>query len=415
MAYEIKIVPRDIMYFRDAKPIGASADGSGALWPLPSTLHSAFMTAFHHSLSECAQEWEGNHHVTDKEKEKKNTSYSFGGLKTVGPFIKLENGDIYLPTPCDLIAGNQEQSVAGTMAPTQITWGNNNLPSPLKYVVASTQKPSKVTPGQWISIDSFFHYLNNDFDKVLTMTASDFYISESRPGIGINPQTGTTENGQFYSAEYLRLKPEVAMVAFAEAEAKKARATSGNDLFAKFFEDSSKSAFIFGGQRGVAWLENQEPTNPFDRLNIPSESKLVKWILLTPAQFNKGWLPGWINSDSGEVLLKEIMPRGNQTREQWRLQMRNSDQIKAKLVAARIGKPQVASGWKIDKNGNGAGGEAKATQLLVPAGSVFYFECDSVEEAKKLKKSLHAQCKSDTLGEQGFGFGLCGSWNLQNI
>ncbi|WP_281289096.1 type III-B CRISPR module-associated Cmr3 family protein, partial [Methylacidimicrobium tartarophylax] len=55
-------------------------------------------------------------------------------------------------------------------------------------------------------------------------------------------------------------------------------------------------------------------------------------------------------------------------------------------------------------------GGAKATLLSVPAGSVYYFEADTEEDARKLATALHGRCRSDFLGEKGLGLGCCGPW-----
>ena len=421
MCYEIEIVPRDVMYFRDARPIGASADGAGANWPLPSTLHSAFMSAFHHQLLDQSDEWESSHqHLTAHEErnyKKDKTKFKFGGMKTWGPFPKeAGNNLIYLPTPADLLPSDNENRTLGTMQPIKLEGGSNNLPSPLKYAVASTVKPTKKVIGSWMSVVEFQKYLAGKTNGLITKSNEDFYQAESRPGIAINAETGTTKTGAFYSAEYLRLKPEVSFVAFAEAEAKKYSESKGQDLFKAFFSEGNQSSFIFGGQRGVAWLENHRDSHSKSPLEIESttKSKFVKWVLISPAYFESGWKPYFIDSE-GRVQLKESIERGEMTRKDWRTKLQNSATIGAKLVAARVPKAIATSGWKLGKDSNGAGGNAKATKLLVPAGTVYYFECDTEDEAEKLVKSLHGQTKSGSLGEQGFGLGLCGTWELKTI
>ena len=152
-------------------------------------------------------------------------------------------------------------------------------------------------------------------------------------------------------------------------------------------------------------------------------SVYLKWILLTPALFGirpksidvidqsiPGWLPGFVDAVTGKVRLRPIpnVERGSLPRKEWREKMNNAPEIKAKLVAARIPKYSVASGWKI-----GGDGQPKASRRLVPAGSVFYFECDNDENAKMLADVLHGRTHSDECGEQGFGFGVCGNWNNQ--
>jgi CRISPR/Cas system CMR-associated protein Cmr3 (group 5 of RAMP superfamily) len=75
--------------------------------------------------------------------------------------------------------------------------------------------------------------------------------------------------------------------------------------------------------------------------------------------------------------------------------------IKAKLVAARIGKPEFFSGWDLQKGG------AKPTVAAVPAGSAYIFDCESPNDAHNLWQALHLRLRSGVFGEKGFGFGVC--------
>ena len=59
-------------------------------------------------------------------------------------------------------------------------------------------------------------------------------------------------------------------------------------------------------------------------------------------------------------------------------------------------------------------GTPKETRLAVPAGSVYYFLCDSAPTANALIALLHCDPhsdafgpRSDFFGEKGFGCGLC--------
>ena len=422
MCYELEINPRDVMYFRDGSPIGASSDGSGAMWPLPSTFYSALMSALHNRFPERNPDFE-TEHKTEKMRKSgitgdpnmKTSKMRFGGLRTWGPFPKVGN-TIYVPTPLDLVVGGVDNSSGGIMNPVNIL-GSSNLPKPIKYPVASTVKPSKKELGEWLPLYEFVKYLKGETVGLKTVCSSELFTSESRPGIAIDAKTGTTEEGKFYSAEYLRLNRGVSMASFAECEAKRFGNDDVQDMLAEFFKGKKLEGVIFGGQRGVVWLENKRDRcreSPISIERSPNNSRLVKWVLLSPAYFKQGWLPGWLDED-GKVMLKEKVERGTMSRKEWRDKINNAPEISAKLVAARNGKPIVASGWKLDKDADNAGGSAKATRLYVPAGSVYYFECENEAEAAKLVKVLHGQTKSDALGEKGFGLGVCSTWKLGTI
>ena len=71
----------------------------------------------------------------------------------------------------------------------------------------------------------------------------------------------------------------------------------------------------------------------------------------------------------------------------------------ARLIAACIGKAVAFSGYDSQVR-------EKPTELAVPAGSAYVFECETVEEAGKLVAALNLKPLSD-LGEKGFGLGVC--------
>jgi CRISPR/Cas system CMR-associated protein Cmr3 (group 5 of RAMP superfamily) len=153
--------------------------------------------------------------------------------------------------------------------------------------------------------------------------------------------------------------------------------------------------------------------------SIPRPSgRHIKWALVSHAVFLGGWRPDWIDESTGEVKLRktahmERMPE--ESRLEWRERLRQAPFIGAKLVAACVSKPIHFSGWDLtlestDKEGRQKLGGPKPTMLAVPAGSVYYFEADSDEDAKALVAALHGRTRSDCMGEKGMGYGFCGTW-----
>jgi len=415
MNYQITIISRDRLFFNDARPLGGANIGSGASWPMPGVFHSALQSALH---SVYDSSWESRHsNLSDKEKAKikrqngNYSRYSLGGLKTYGPFPSVDD-ELYFPTPADIDSNGK------AMNPV-ILPGSSNLQKPLKYSVASSSPPSKEPKGEWISTSDLERYLKGE--SCMTTNASELYVAESSPGVGINPDTRSNEDKKFYQAEYLRLNEKfkvvekeyrpVRMAAFAECEARRYTGEKV-DVLEKFF-NSSKNSIIFGGQRGVVFLTaiRGRKLCTFDK----PDSVRVKWVLLTPGLFNNGWLPDWVDAETGDVKLKHRPEKGSLSRKEWREQIANATFIDAKLVAARISGSIHFSGWKLDPEKDNAGGIPKETRMAVPAGSVYYFECSGISEAAKLVEELHCRSKSSLLGEQGFGLGVCGTWQLNSI
>lgn len=411
MCYKIKIEPRDVLFFRDARPISGASIGLGATWPSPSVFHSAVISAFYRAFPNEAT----------KRSEKLT---AFSNVKTFGPF-PMKDGEVLFPTPADLITdgSDDEKTVLRQLLPTEVSENLKklgNLPSPLEFPLWAKVKPTKARPGEWISASGLEKYLSGKIDEIdcgkELFKNADIFDSEARPGIAIEAKTGTTKDGAFYMATYMRLKKGVSMVASVDVASKK---QGEPDFWKKLTESNEDARIVFGGQRGVVQMSEHCEKILQDKGDCPA-GKLVKWTLLSPACFHAGWRPGFVD-DSGNVLLKEMPARERgESREDWRKRCKNGAGIKARLVAARIPKPVVVSGWKLGDANSGdidAGGAPKATKLLVPAGAVFYFECESEDDAARLYRSLHGRVKSDVLGEKGFGLGVCSAWkkNAENF
>lgn len=119
----------------------------------------------------------------------------------------------------------------------------------------------------------------------------------------------------------------------------------------------------------------------------------VRWVLLTPAVFSHGSLPGWCRPSAAETPLPEgfVCLR----------ERKNSPFLRARLIAHHLGSPLVVSGREgVDAGPGGA-------RLAVPAGSVYHFLCADAASAERLVNLLHDRTRSDFFSEAGCGHGLC--------
>lgn len=331
---QVEIRPRDLLFFRDARPMAGSSAGEGAEWPHPAVLHSAVLSAFHDQWPVLNPEWESRHtDFSDKEKRRfrdgrPTGSMRFGGLNTIGPFPrkKKDDGDddILVPTPADI-------GPEGLLRPVEKK-DRDNLPLPLKYCVANSTPPSKKKVGRWISLDGLRKYLCDDTHPGCTITNDSVFLGESRPGVAIDPDSHAHVDGAFYQAEYLRLRQDVCFTAWVEAESKRYGRSDGVDLLKKILEQKRQIPIIFGGQRGVAYLSrSNNGSGTGSILDVPCEidamGDRVKWVLLTPALFDgEGWLPDWVGPD-GRLMLRAIDPeeRRGLSRKQWRARVNAAD------------------------------------------------------------------------------------------
>ncbi len=384
--HTLELKPRDLLFLRDARPMEASDAGLGANWPRPDQLYHALLGAFHLRWP-TRQSWEGEEHTRRDERE--DIAFRFGALKTVGPFPKKDE-KMFFPRPLDL--GMKLVECEGT-----------DLPAPLKYAFLPVVK-GKASLPQWVSQSTYESYLNGETAFDLKEKDSDLYGVDRNIGIGMDPSTGTTKDGALYQAEYLRLKEDVALVCEASCGMKLKRENRILDAYdPEQTGHESVEQVVLGGQQGMCSLSISDGELPLPkRSGKTAPTRFVRWTLLTPAVFNAGWKPGWLDAAA-----RVMLPRGNSTierlpgerRDEWRRRKNAAVGFDARLVAARVEKPVAFSGW--DQTFG-----PKPTTLAVPAGSCYVFECRDETEATALAVALESAPRSDLLGSNGFGIGI---------
>ncbi len=449
--HTLYLTPTDVLYFRDGRPMDGAFSGHGAAWPLPQIAHQALHAALHRGFPDL-QKGEHAHRYSRNGNRVENESrkYRFGEIATMGPFPVCPDGKWLFPCPGDAQGGDHLKVTHFPNTCAEDGW--SSLPKPLKYPVSSALPPSKDTNGKnWLTGDAYQNYLNGKVvDKDYGFKDSDFSDTESQIGIAIDPETGTTgqgeAEGQIYSAQYLRLREGWRMGLYAGG-VQESKNKGNIDFIAQLFGDENK--IVVGGQQRVCKVERAEfqtivpaGLTRSEAFKGPDGKHRVKWVLLTPAIFPEtsgkvchpgGWLPNWIQPDSGNVMLVQG-GMGKAKAERLRRHGKTVDEgkpINARLVAAIIPKPVVITGWSLgtdpiseSNNHSDSKQGAKATHLAVAAGAVYYFEADSPEDATNLAGALNWHGKatatdSKTIinrrsaiwGEKGYGIGVCGVWH----
>jgi len=466
--------PTDVLFFRDGRPMEGSLAGHGAAWPLPTVTDSALHAALHRS----GLDGHRHDHIATGQRSAKDVR-QFGSLVSAGPFPvqmpaerSVETSPTwYFPCPRDLLDGTLEPALAPARGP----WSaESSLPTPLRYAVGSRVPPSKETAkanpttanagspqpnkrAPWISGRAVEQYLRPATvpHKTLPDSGVDdgaIFDSEAAVGIAIDPETATTGQGSaqgaIYAAHYLRLREHWRLGVLASTAEKNSSSRERDDLIGRLL-DPDGFLLIGGQQRSCTAV--LEPRTTHGRLPLPlgrqdgfpcdvesgSRSWRVKWVLLSPAiwpeiqaapdimRHSGGWLPNWIDGDTGQVRLKSgdtSRPSG-MSREAWRKHVQSLPSIEASLVAAVVAKPLPVTGWaSAHEAAERPDGGAKSTLLAVPAGSIYYFEAPSEAAANNLAQALNwhgttagtavRNRRSTLLGEKGFGLGVCGTWDF---
>jgi CRISPR/Cas system CMR-associated protein Cmr3 (group 5 of RAMP superfamily) len=472
--HQILLRPTDVLFFRDGRPIEGSLAGHGAAWPLPSVVDAALHAALHRAyplehgrLAEGATETTHGDHVhravRDGRIREDLRIRRFGSLSTAGPFpVKVDQSGSeetwHFPTPGDL----DGPDLSPTSLPSESqNWLSSSLPRPLEYAVPNLYPPSKESRSKsWLTRTAFQGYLNGGNGEQTGIDDSDFFDPEHTVGIAIDPATQTTGRaeaaGKIYSAQYLRLREGWRMGEFATAR------NGESPLLAKILSaDGGHPVIVVGGQQRVCTAESKLishpplPTGLSQGFHAPKGKHLVKWVLLTPAIWPEftpgdsrrgtsrnahpgGWLPNWIDPQTGAVLLRSISSEQRRQRrtlnysgQGYTSEHGGASPIPAKLVAALVPKPTVVTGWSLGEvlslGGDMQKPGAKSTHLAVPAGAVYYFEADpdadgGPRHAIALASALNwhgttngteiKNRRSTLMGEKGFGLGVCGTWEF---
>jgi len=411
-------LPADTLFFRDARPMAAgSGYGRGASWPLPTVLHSALRTSLLRmkgempSRKQSGYERNGHRHGSF-------ASASFNWLNLLGPFpFSFREQSVFFPIPRDVVMTESCGKSTAECLKIVLPNGSGNLPPPLTRLAASFATPGKQSVPPWVRADFLQAYLSGVGPlPTLDDAKLDLWDTEYRTGIAIDPSTQTASDSQIYAAEHLRLRQDISLrFGISEPQANGHLTPGEEEAFAQL----DSSLVLLGGESrfGSLRLAPDPVVLPAGKIG----GCFVKWVLLTPAIFTGGWLPGWIDPETGEVKLRVKPPdfdRRSHRRSRrdgsaaYEEQSRLGESIEAKLVSACTGKPQVVSGWDLTGSevSETSRPSPKPTLLAVPSGSVYYFEAGSPESAQLLAKTLQGRCRSDFFGEKGLGLGVCGPW-----
>jgi CRISPR-associated protein Cmr3 len=441
------LTPNDVLFFRDGRPMEA-VGGHGARWPEPSVIFDAVHAALHRAFPEI-QEWEHTHRFgrsSDRDYNR-STTERFGALKTAGLFPVLKTGDWLFPAPLDIVASsNGELGFLKPLRPDN-NGAKENLPKPLHYLLGNPCVSSKQKTMLWWGKAALEAYLGGRRPEETDNMNSDadLLTGEWTTGIAVAPATETAGRGEvsgmIYSAEYLRLRPAIQMGFVATLSTKQnGVATSVRECLDKLFEIDR--SIVVGGQQRVCSVEklsNGKGLADIFPTSVEIHGSRVKWLLLSPAIFPAistgqtksgepiephpgGWLPTWVDPATGKVKLLTGGPGKEKAK---RLKREAGREIDASLVAARIPKPVVITGWsdRLDAlKPYGAGNKgARAAMLAVPPGAVYYFEGKdaallgdvlSWHGTNRENVSSIINRRSTVLGEKGFGIGVCGPWDF---
>lgn len=380
----LELTAFDPIVARDGRPFGVGQGNRmrGLPWPFPSVVAGSFRTAL---VKATGGDFTG---TTPTELMK----LAVAGVLPVG------ERDLYLPAPHDCVWDEKKGDIHRA-APITFEVGEGcDFPCELRPVVHAAGEDFKAKSAPpWWPVRKYVGWLTD----ARTKYDSNFFTTgfldeprlEERTQVEMNAEAGSVEEGKLFTTAGLRLAhlPRFGVPPEEERFDKTfmpitltARVETGD-------RDASRlGLYPLGGERRLAhWKTGGDPDLwqcPPEVTRALGKTKNVRMVLATPAVFEHGWRPGWIDGTT----LTGSPP---------------DSAAKLKLVGVSIPRWRV-SGWSLAEPRG-----PKPIKRLVPAGGVYFFEVVESDNASSLA-GRWLQPVSDGTQDRldGFGLAVWGTW-----
>ncbi|MCX7942870.1 MAG: type III-B CRISPR module-associated protein Cmr3 [Dictyoglomaceae bacterium] len=363
----IKITPKDTLFFRSGRPfsMGSETWADELFPPFPSTIYGAIRTFFIFQRGSLREFKEKGYPDIGDIKTK-------GSMKIRGPFLSnIEENILYFPIPSDCVRKKNE-----TKENKVFILKKNEKPSifysdeKLEEILIWKGKDQVDEANEYFDSIEFKKYLQSSSSNYSYISNKSFFTIEPKIGIARNKRTLTSKEGYLYRIPMIRLKNRFGFLVEIE------NLSSKNDF-------PNEGIFQLGGEGKTVSFEKIDfnPMENIENINFEFANDIFKIYLATPAIFEKGWIPKWIDENT---------MRGEK------------EGVEIQLIACAIGKYIRIGGWDIAK------GEPKTMYKAVPAGSVYYIRILDGSSKQKIKDIFHFKNISDINPEEGFGLSFVG-------
>lgn len=386
----LRLTPLSPLIARDSRPFGAGQGNRvrSMDWISPSVIAGAVRTAV----------WKEKDTLTPEQ------------LKTIevhGAFPIVDE-QIHFPRPLDaLICGVDKKTKIADILRIRPMVRDEGLgvPMPHESLVPSAPvempeedfKPER-SDDFW-SLEAMAKWLGCEEDRPVSMRIDGLPapVKEDRTNVTILPESGAAEDTKLFTTtglDFVRRPRDGESKGRLSQMRIGVRVNFGEDVWADFGNHAplpERLLVPLGGERRLAEVRATEADKGF--WEAPKSlswagKKWLRMVLATPAIFERGWLPGWLREENGN--LTGTIPGSG---------------VSVRLVSAVVGRWKPLSGWSYERGRNGP----KALRRMVPAGSVYFFEVLK-GEAEIADLWLHSVCDCQQDGRDGFGLALWGFW-----
>lgn len=355
---KLRIDPLDTLFFRDGRPFTRGEDDWAAsiFPPSPGVIYGALRSLYFANLPE-----ELELALTDADPT--------AALRIKALYWQIgaeDEGEPCFPLPLDCVRlKNNRREPGGFHLLTISTLAGLATNYPLDFVLKSEEEVAG--PGNHLlDRESLVDYLEGKKEIFFAHDLADHLYWEPKVGIGRDAITHAAAEHLLYRVQMLRLRDMSLIVEY-----------EGLQL--------PEQGFLRLGGEGRA-ASFTHVAGEMEGLPAPATGRYFKLYLATPAFFNGGWRPGWLDH------------RGEGT----------YGPLKLKLLTAAVGKPVPSGGFDIKIR------QPKPMRRAVPGGSVYYFAILQGTIADAVA-AFHGRCISEYRQQEGFGLAFTGCLDPENL
>jgi len=376
------IEPHDPVIVRDGRPFGGEGQDARTLpWPLPQTVAGAVRTWIGDALG-----WDWHGDGPDRALQ----------VAVQGPLLFEKDRPLFpcprdaLPAPGDgtqatrplrLVPEADDGAGARTLWPDGLSL-QSPVPPPGQRPEAKVDLPEywvRATFEDWLAGRDVELDDGNSLRKL---------TREARIHVAVDPTTGTAREGALFATESLALRPSQYMMC---------RVKVPDDVAGTV---PNQGVLTLGGQRRVSFVRSAPSQggpwpgcHSLELARALTGTRRLRLVLVTPALFTGGWLPGWLH----EGTLQGVVP--------------GTADLRVTLVSAVVGSYLPVSGWSYDRRKPGPRPQRRAA----PAGSVYFLQLDrdlTEDDIAALWMQPVSDAPQDCL--DGYGLVALGTWTARN-
>lgn len=329
-------------------------------------------------------------------------------VRVAGPFpligAEAASGSLYLPSPADCVYNGKKPHC---LRPDKASAGKTDLPNGILPLVIESEdstdmfKPTE-RPAFWPETDITKWLTTSPWKGPSDIKGRRSPLHDIRSHVTQDTSRGAALDGQLFSTAGLELRSLPKSETNSIEDQRRELFRNKDCLYLRVAVEISGDAHAaraaalrnfrgwhpLGGEGRVIHWTAEEPGS-FEmppRLSIAiSGTKWLRMMLVTPALFENGWIPNWIDNST----LTGTIPNTN---------------IEVQLISAAVERWRPVSGWSLETRTH------KSLRRAVPEGAVYFFQRASGDVENLKKMWMGSVCDDPQNIADGYGLAVWGVW-----